>query len=144
MTAIQSWSFLMGLDSKLLTKKEKYLFEAETFFRILSEVKEIFREKYKSFFYLMKYTIEMENTMLETNYVCWIIEDILETEEYNLQGLAYYTDTPLEILQEIIAGMNKNPSAVLLQRCMDLHRLVRRDLYQNILKKIALEYAMAA
>lgn len=141
MTAIQSWSFLMGLDSKLLTKKEKYLFEAETFFRILSEVKEIFREKYKSFFYLMKYTIEMENTMLETNYVSLIIEDILETEEYNLQGLAYYTDTPLEILQEVMAGINKYPSAMLLQRCLELHREVKRDVYRTVLRKIAIEYS---
>ena len=82
--------------------------------------------------------------MLEANFVRLIIKDILATEEYNLKGIAYYTDTHEDVVQEVIDGRNTNPSATLLRRSIDLHRLVRRDLYHSIVKKIATEYLAVA
>lgn len=42
-----------------------------------------------------------------------------------------------DIIQEVVDGRNSNPSAQLLQRSINLHRLIRCDLYRSIIKKIA-------
>lgn len=144
MSTVQSWSYLMGVPPQRLSKNEFLLLEAEIFIRVIQEIKELFREKHKVFFNLMKYTIEMENTMIESNFVRLIIQDILFSEEYDLKGIAYYTNIPEEVVQEIIMGLNTNPSATLLQRLIELHRLVRRDLYQTIFKKITVDTLAAA
>ena len=81
---------------------------------------------------------------LEANLACFILKDILSTEEYNLSGIACYTNTHEDVIHEVIEGRNINPSATLFRRCIDLHRSVRRDLYQSIMKKIAAEYLAVA
>jgi hypothetical protein len=144
MSTVQTWSYLMGVPPQRLTKNEFLLLEAELFIRVVQEIKKIFREKHKVFFNLMKYTIEMENTMIESNFVRLIIQDILCSEEYDLKGIAYYTNIPEEVVQEILMGLNTNPSAAILQRLIELHRLVRRDLYQTIFKKITVDTLAAA
>ena len=139
MAATELWCHLMGINLSKLLKEEIILLEAEIFTRICEELKEVFRKQHKEYFHLMKFTITMEHRMLETNFVRLIIKDILATEEYNLEGIACYTDTPEDVVQEVIDGRNTSPSATLLRRSIDLHRLVRRDLYHTIIKKVAAE-----
>ena len=50
-----------------------------------------------------------------------------------------YTDTHEDVIQEVIDGRNANPSAALLRKSIDIHRSVRRELYDSILKKISNE-----
>lgn len=135
---------LIGINSSMLTKEENILLEAELFIRICEELKETFREQHRNYFHLMKFTIEKENVMLEAKFVRLIINDILSTDEYNLKGIAYYTDTYEDVVEEVITGRNTSPSATFLRRLIDLHRLVRRDLYNAIIKKIATQYLAAA
>src|SRR5438445_253063 len=129
MAATELLSHLIAIDLSKLSKKEIILLEAEFFARICEELRESFRKQHKDYFRLMKFNTEKENIMLETNFVRLIINDILSTEEYNLNGIAHYTDTHEDVVQEIIDGRNNNPSATLLRRSIDLHRSVRRDLY---------------
>jgi len=143
MSAMQSWCYIVGIHPKNLTKEEILLLEAELFIRICAELKEQQRIQYKDYFRLMKFTVEMENAMLEANFLRLIIHDIIATEEYDLRGIAYYTNTHEDVVQEIASGCNTRPSAILLQRTIELHRSVRRDLYYAIMKKISSEYAIA-
>jgi len=144
MATTQSWSYLIGISSHTLTREEFLILEAEIFIRVIQEIKKTFKEMHKDFFNLMRYSIEMENTMIESNFLRLIIQDILVSEEYDLKGIAYYTHIPEEVVQEILIGLNTNPSATLLQRLIELHRLVRRDLYQTIIRKIILGQLEAA
>ena len=66
-------------------------------------------------------------------------KDILNTEEYTLEGVARYADTPIDLLQEIFIKQNITPSIPLFRKIMELHRIVKPELYQNIAKKILLE-----
>lgn len=134
----------MGVSTNKLTKVELFLLEAELFTHICDKLKEIFRKTHKNYFLLMRFTIEMENNMLEANFIRFVIEDILSTEEYTLKGIAYYTDTHEDVIQEVAAGRNTSPPAKLLRRIIDLHRSVKRELYQEIIKKIATEYLALA
>lgn len=144
MAAMELLCRLIEINPSKFSREELMLVEAELFTRICEELKEIFRKQHSDYFRLMKFTIEKENLMLETNFVRLIIKDILSTKEYNSQGIARYADTHEDVIQEVIDGRNHNPSAMLLRRIIDLHRTVRRELYHSIVKKITTEYLAVA
>ncbi len=126
---------LVNFNTFRPSKEENFLLEAELFIGICTELKEIFRKQESNYFNLMKFSREEEDTMLDAKFVRLIINDILSTNEYNLQGIACYAKTYLEVVEEIIIGRNTNPSAALLQRLIELHQSVRRELYNKIIKK---------
>jgi hypothetical protein len=136
MTAMQLWSNMLGINSEKFMRFEILLFEAEIFTNICDEVKLFFKAQRKEFFELMKYSPEIESSMLERDFLRLMIFDILATGEYNMEGIAFYANTHEDVVQEVVAGLNVNPSASLLQRIIALHRSVRKDLYQMIIKKI--------
>lgn len=136
MSAAEPLSHLIGINSCELSKEENILLEAELFTLICGELREIFREQYKDYFRLMKFTVKKENIMLETKFVRLIIQDILSTKEYNLKGIACYANTHEDVVQELVSGLNISPSVALFRRIIELHRSVRRDLYQMLVKKI--------
>ena len=144
MSAIEPLCRLIGINPSKLTKEENLLLELELFACIHEELMEIFKEQHRDFFRLMKFTEEKENAMLETKFVHLIIQDILSTGEYTLEGIAHYADAHEEVIQEIYTGLNLNPSATLLRKIIELHRTVRRDLYHQITKKIALQHLAVA
>jgi len=144
MPAMKPLCHLMGTYPDTLTKEEKILLEMELFSRICEELKEFFRQQHKEYFKLMKFTLEEENTMLETKYMHLIIQDILSTNEYNLKGIAYYANTHEDVIQEIYTEQNTEPSAILLRKVIELHRTVRADLYLQITKKIISKYLITA
>jgi CTP:phosphocholine cytidylyltransferase-like protein len=143
MSAMEPLCHLIGINFKKLSLEEYILLEAELFVRILEEIREFFREKYKSYFRLMKFNLKKENTMFEDNFVRLITNDILSTEEYDLNGIACYSNTPEDVVQEIIDGRNVRPSATFLWRIIELHRIARRDLYDVIIKKIINRHLVA-
>lgn len=140
MSATESLCQIMGINSYKFSKEENILLEFELFTRICEELKEFFKLQYKAYFRLMKYDLVMENVMMEVKFVRCVINDILSTEEYTLSGLACYTQTPEEVIYEIVVGLNTTPSAIFLRKIIELHRLIRKELYREIIKKIMNEY----
>lgn len=136
MSSVQPLYGLITIDLDKFSQNEQKILEAGFFSWICDELKNIFRQQHKDYFSLMKFTIEMENTMLDANFICLIIKDILSTNEYTITGIAHYMNIHEDILHEVIIGLNTNPSANLLQRAIDLHRSVRAELYFKIINKI--------
>jgi hypothetical protein len=131
---------LAGVKPCNLSKEENFLIEAELFTRVCEKLKEIYQAKYKNYFQLIKYGKEKEIEMLDDSFTRCIINDILATEEYTLSGIAYYTQTPEEIVFELACGNITNPSVVFFRKIIELHRSVRSDLYREIVEKILSEY----
>lgn len=142
MPAMEPHCRLMEINPEHLNKGEYLFLEAELFLQIHSALKEYFIERFREYFTLMKFTIDMENAMLEANFVRLIIEDILATGEYTIMGVAEYTDTPEDVVHEVLAGCNKNPSALFLQKVIALHRSVRSELYRAIMRKVIAEHVV--
>lgn len=88
----------------------------------------------------MRFNLEKETTMLESNFLSFVINDILLTREYSLEGIARYTQTTEEVIYDVISGLNSSPSLLLSKKIINLHRSVRPTLYQETMKKIAAEY----
>jgi len=70
-----------------------------------------------------------------------IIQDILETEEYTLQGISFYTDIPVDVINELASGINIYPSFILFRKILELHKSVRRDIYDAIRQKIISKFS---
>jgi CTP:phosphocholine cytidylyltransferase-like protein len=128
---------LIGISSSSLSREETLLIEADLYARVYKELTSLFRSLHSSYFQLMKFTQEMEETMLEETLARCVINDILSSEEYTLSGIAYYTQTPEDIVYDLAIGQNTCPSAKLLRRIIELHRSVRPTLYDEIFKKIS-------
>lgn len=112
MPSIEPLCHLAGIKLSTFTKEENLFIEAELFTQICEELKEIFREKYREYFRLMKFSLNKENAMLEIYFWRLIINDILSTQEYTLSGIARYTDTLEDVVEEIFTERNTNPSAL--------------------------------
>lgn len=144
MPAVEPLHNLIGFRVLNLTRKETIFFEAELFIHVCNQLKEIFRAEYHRYFQLIRFDTEKEEQMLENEFLRLIIKDILSTDEYSLNGIACYTQTHKDVILEVMAGRNPNPSAHFFRRLIDLHRLVKRDLYAKIIEKIKEQYAVVA
>jgi hypothetical protein len=136
MSAVQRLSDLLMEGQIKLSKEEQLILDAELFARICEELKEIIKSKNKDYYRLLKINKEKEQSMIDESFIRCIIHDILSTEEYTLPGIAYYTDTPEEIILDVASGCNKSPALLFSQKIINLHRSVRPELYIGILNKI--------
>lgn len=139
MPSIEPLVRLFGIHSTKLSREENILLEADLFSHLYGELIEIFRQQHKHYFRLMKFTQQMENNMLEENFTRYIINDILLTKEYSPQGIALYTNTHEDVVNDIYSGQNTKPLATFLRKIIELHKSVRRELYHAIGKKIISE-----
>jgi hypothetical protein len=139
MPALEPLCLLIGIHPKNLTKEEKRLLEADLYIKICIELKEIYRERYKHYFRLMNFTKDQEDAMLEEKFLQNILKDILLSQQYDPQGIAIYTDIPLDVILELISGLNTQPSAICFRKIIELDRNVRGEVYNAIGKKIATE-----
>lgn len=144
MSTVEPLCSLFGINPRDLSKEEVILLEAELTRSLCKELKAMYRKQYRSYFRLMKYTEEMEKSMIDKNFLRLMINDLLTSEEYTLSGIALYTATPEEVIEEIAAGTNTEPTVTLLERLIEIHRIVRRNLYDTLIKKIFNQYAMIA
>lgn len=144
MSATEMLCQLIGIMPGKLSREEMLILEAEVFFRVYDGIKEVIRIENKDYFRLMKLDQDMENRMIEDNFIRCIINDIIATGEYSLSGIAYYTHTPEDVIYEIVLGRNRNPSIILSQKIIEIHRSVRPNLYHEIIKKITGELLTAA
>lgn len=123
------------LKPRNISNEEALFLEADIFSHVYESLKSFFKTHYMNYFRVMKFNLEMENTMLESNFMRYLINDILLSEEYSLTGIAYYTQTPEEVIYDLATGLNLHPSLPLSKKIINLHRDIRPDLYRDIFKK---------
>ena len=140
MSAMEPLVQLIGIDPKKLSKEEYMFLEMELFTKLYEAFREYARQQYKDYFSLMHFNVKQEETMLDFSLSRLLVKDILSTEEYTIEGIAYYTNVPVEIVEEVVLGNNANPSALFVRKMMELHRLVRPMLYQCMMKKVLTGY----
>lgn len=104
------------------------------------ELTEVFMSRYKEYQQLIKAESNLEGNMRSIQFIQEMIRDILVTEEYSLEGIAVHTGIPEEVLSDVAAGVNTDPTFYLSKKLFELHIGVRRDLYDGIMRKMASEY----
>lgn len=131
---------LLGQKISKLSRTEKLLLEIEFFTRVCHELSEIFNARHKEYQQLMKSYLNQEENMFNVKFMQEMMRDILSTEEYSLAGIATHTHIPEEVLSDIATGLNTNPTFELSRKIFELHISVRRSLYDEIIRRIILEY----
>lgn len=139
MPAIEPLCKIIGINSQHLTKNEIQFLEAELFIYIYEGVIELIKSQNMDYFRLLKFNDEMENRVIEQNFIQYLLKDILTTGEYSVSGIAYYTYATEEIILELYSGNNANPSLILSRKIIELHRSIRPNLYKELIKKILIE-----
>jgi len=134
MSAVIPLRRLMGSAVPALSKYEAILLEVELFARICDELKTFFIGSKK--ICLDIYRIAGEGIAMEVRLVKSMINDILSTGEYSLQGIACYTGTHEDVVEDIFTGINTSPTVLFFRRLVDLHRMVRQELYEMVMQKI--------
>lgn len=136
MSAPSPFHKLFSISVRELSKDEIHLLEGDLFTRLCKELMENISLQYQTYLSLIKTNNEKENPMNETFLIRSVVNDILASQEYTLPGIAYYTDTPEEIIADISAGRNISPSFALGRKILELHRSIRPNLYRSIIDKI--------
>lgn len=135
MAAMELLCHMAGVNSERLSKEESVLLETILFADLCNELLSLFKSLYKDYFQLLKNT-EMEEEVMEANLMKCLINDIIATESYTLEGIAFYTQTHDEVIYEVVCGRNTSPSLMLSRKIIELHRSVRPELYKKIFAKI--------
>ena len=141
MPAIELLCRELGINPQNFSKEENLILEAELYARVCEEVTEIYRINNREYFRLLKINAEMENNMIELNFIRCLINDILKSEAYTVSGIAYYTQTPEDVIHDLLINSNASPIISIIRRLIELHRQIRPEVYQNIIKKISNEQA---
>lgn len=136
MSAIEPLFRLLNIDHTNFSNKEILFLEATLLRHVCTELKRNFKNQFHIYFRSIKLTSEKENFMLEINFIRLIINDILSSKEYTLEGIALYTNTHEDVLNELMIGLNNNSSSIFLQKILELHHSVRPELYNYIIAKI--------
>jgi len=127
---------LIGVKSSQFLKEEIKLLEMDLFARICIELENAFRDQYKNYLRILRCDKKMEDTFVGKEFIRYIIQDILSTQEYSLVGVACYAQIPEEVIYDILIGKNTDPSASILRKIIELHRSVRPEIYSNIMRKL--------
>jgi hypothetical protein len=135
MPALDLLCNLTEFNHKQLSKKENIILEAEIYSRIADALWEFYQSQYQNYFELLNYKLEMEDIAMELNFIRFLVTDILKSNTYTLSGIACYTYTPEEFIQDLMIGHN-SPVIIFLRKLIALHKSVKPELYQNVLNKI--------
>lgn len=136
MPALELLCHFIGIDSKQFTKEENLILEAELYRYFSNELSMLFRSQYQNYFQLLKLNDEMEKMIMEINFIRYFINDILKSEAYTLSGIAYYTQMPEEVIQDLFIGHKVSPIIAFTRKLIELHKIIRPEIYQNIIKKL--------
>ena len=110
---------------------------------VCCELSEIFKSKYKEYHRLIKSNLNQDENMSNIKFMQEMIKDILSTREYNLTGIAIHTRIPEEVLFDVATGMNIEPTFETSRKIFELHISVRRNLYDEIMRKVASAYLVS-
>jgi hypothetical protein len=80
----------------------------------------------------------MECYLMDSKIVQIIIKEIIESGNYTLEGVAYHTRVPFDIIYEAACGINNNLSIMSWSRIADLYLQVKPEI-SNILAQRLLE-----
>jgi hypothetical protein len=65
-----------------------------------------------------------------------LIQGIIETEEYTLEGIAYHTGIPFDVLYEAACGISNQFSITPWARIVDLYLQVKPDIANVLINKL--------
>lgn len=73
---------------------------------------------------------------MDSKIIQLLIKSIVETEEYTLEGIAYHTRIPFDVIYDAACGISNQFSITPWARVVDLYLKVKPDITQMLVKKL--------
>lgn len=73
---------------------------------------------------------------MDSKIIQLLIQSIVETGEYTLEGIAYHTRIPVEIIYDAASGINNQISITPWARIVDLYMQVKPDIAKVLSEKL--------
>jgi len=129
---------MAGVNPASLSKEENWLIEAALLNALCEELTQIYTTKIS--LHTIKNYHEKENMMITSNVIPLILQDLIQSNDYTINGVATYSNVPEEVIYDIAIGNNNNPSLEVSRKIIELHRTARADLYHRVMQKITAGY----
>lgn len=139
MSLPQALCTIVNIPPTALTVHENILLEAELFFSLYQQLIEFFQAPIQQFRRLIKNNLDKEKLMLQENLIKCLVQDIISSEHYSISGIATYTDSHEEVIENILNGTHSHPSLPLARKIFELHRHIRPELYKALLNRALAE-----
>src|SRR3990167_955441 len=117
--------------SRFSTKNERKILKAILISRVHQLLSEIFQEKIQC-----ADDSTMECYAMDNQVIKLLIQSIVETEEYTLEGIARYTHIPFDVIYDAACGINSQLSVTPWSRVVDLYLQVKPDVSQILMEKL--------
>lgn len=131
-----SWFFRE--DYRKLSRAESILLEGVILVNVMEELLALFKDRDQEYRKLLKNEFYKEDETMDVNFLRHVVNDIVSTNEYTLEGIAHVIRMPLDAVLEIVTGLNTNPSLMLAAKIIKLHSDVRREFYKALMRKIVM------
>ena len=103
---------------------------------LLSYLHHLFCELFQNKIQLEKTFSSMECYTMDNKIIQFLIQEIIDTEQYTLEGIAHYTRIPFDVIFDAACGNNTQLSITPWARVVDLYMQVKPDVSQLLLNKL--------
>ena len=134
-TSIRGMFFQKNIPPVTLTpsiKVERKFLKAFLLGRLHQLFFEVFREKMQCH----HNNFSMECYAVDSKIIQFIIQDIIETGHYTLEGIAYHTHIPFDVIYDAACGLNNQFSITPWARIVGLYLQVKPEVAQELTAKL--------
>jgi len=118
--------------SKLTTKNGRVIFKAF----ILTRLHQLFFEKFENKILDYQTNFTMECYDVDNKIIRFIIQDIIETGDYTLEGIAYHTHIPFDIIYDLACGISNQLSVTPWIKIINLYLQVRPEILKILIETL--------
>ncbi|TAK72321.1 MAG: hypothetical protein EPO11_10210 [Gammaproteobacteria bacterium] len=115
---------------------EKKLIDFHRFQLLLQIANAAYEKHYQAYFELFKLNENIRETMKIQNLAQFVVNSIILTGEYNINGLAYYANTTIDIIEDIKRGNLIYPSYYVMNKLLEIFFYVNKQLCEEIWEKL--------
>lgn len=121
-----------GVFLKYSLRNERKILKAFLIGQLQKLFCEIFQDKIQN----SQNHSSMECYAMDTKIIQILIQGIVETGEYTLEGIAYYTRIPFDVIYDAACGISNQFSITPWTRIVDLYTQVKPDVAQLLIEKL--------
>lgn len=117
---------------KFSVKNERKILKAF----LLNRLHQLFFELFQNKMQFIENNYLMECYAMDSKIIQLIIQNIIESGKYTLEGIAFYTRIPFDVIYDAACGISNESSITLWVRVVDLFIQVNPDVAQILIDKL--------
>jgi hypothetical protein len=103
---------------------------------LLGYLHKLFREIFQQKINLTQHNSLQESYTMDSRMIQLLIEGIIETGEYTIEGIAYHTRVPLDVIYDAASGISNHFSITPWARVADLYMQVKPEVTQMLIDRL--------